>query len=198
VIPTSKERSEILLYFYNTYIYLLVCKTFLAFGCGSPTPLISISSITVTFSTNNNAIVYSLEQIISYARLYWFIFVEQSVWWLPSIIGLQEDLVIHIDNLQVRPESTKHQAELSQNHDRVHPDWIPQIEWTTTCREDQNSGISQEDINRESEFSSTSEDSLPNKVFNNCEHFLSQAEFNRNMIARQNLEQSKNLSRKSV
>jgi hypothetical protein len=43
-----------------------------------------------------------LEKIISYARDNQYIFLAQSVWCISSIIGLQEGLVIFIDNLEVR------------------------------------------------------------------------------------------------
>jgi len=63
--------------------------------------------MTLTFENNNDVIVYSLEKIISFARENQFIFVAQCVWWLASVIGLSQGLVIHIDNLR-RRESLVH------------------------------------------------------------------------------------------
>jgi hypothetical protein len=50
--------------------------------------------------------------------------VAQCVWWLASIIGLEQGLVTHIDNLQKRKDisSGKDQREI------IHPDRIQQIQ----------------------------------------------------------------------
>jgi hypothetical protein len=60
--------------------------------------------MTITFENDNDVIVYTLERIIAYARQTQQVFVAHSVWWLPLIIGLQQGLVIHIDNIQSRIE----------------------------------------------------------------------------------------------
>jgi len=49
-----------------------------------------------------HSIVYALEKIIAFARSNQYIFLAQNVWWISSVIGLQSDLVIYIDNLQTR------------------------------------------------------------------------------------------------
>jgi hypothetical protein len=51
-------------------------------------------------------IVYALEKIISYARDNQYIFLVQSIWWKSSIIGLQQGLVVHNDNLKRRSATT--------------------------------------------------------------------------------------------
>jgi len=51
----------------------------------------------VTFENDNAIIVYALECVIAYARRTQQIFVAQCVWWLASIIGLEWELVSHID-----------------------------------------------------------------------------------------------------
>jgi hypothetical protein len=56
--------------------------------------------MTLTFENDNDIIIYALEKIISFARSNQYIFLAQSVWWISSIIGLQQGLVTHIDNLQ--------------------------------------------------------------------------------------------------
>jgi hypothetical protein len=60
--------------------------------------------MTLTFESDKDIIVYALERIISFARDNQYIFLAQSICWISSIIGLQEGLVIHIDNLKVRSE----------------------------------------------------------------------------------------------
>jgi hypothetical protein len=43
--------------------------------------------------------------IISYTRDNEYIFLAQTIWWTASIIGLQQGLVMHIDNLEKRSEA---------------------------------------------------------------------------------------------
>jgi hypothetical protein len=70
--------------------------------------------MTITFKNDNDVIVYALETVISYARRTQQIFVAQRVWWLASIIGLEEALVTHVDILHgrttVRKEHTTKEA----------------------------------------------------------------------------------------
>jgi len=65
-----------------------------------------IQRMTFTFENDNDVIVYALEKIISYARNNQYIFLARSVWWISSIIGLQQGLIIHIDNLRNRSKTT--------------------------------------------------------------------------------------------
>jgi len=58
--------------------------------------------MTITFENDNNVIVYALDKIISFSRNSHYIFLAQCVWWLSSIIALQQSLVTHIDNLKVQ------------------------------------------------------------------------------------------------
>jgi len=99
----------------------------------------------ITFENENDVIVYALEKIICYARKHQYIFVAQSVWWIASVIGLTDGLVIHIDNLRARVEAGKVLSEIGQPSSEtrlspltehlsihtiggsVHPDRIPQI-----------------------------------------------------------------------
>ena len=60
--------------------------------------------MTITFENNNDVIVYTLKEIIDYARKNQYIFVVQSVWRIASVIGLTEGLVTDIDNLRMRSE----------------------------------------------------------------------------------------------
>jgi len=58
----------------------------------------------IIFENDNDIIVYTHKKIIPYARYNQYIFLAQSIWWISSIIGLQQGLVIHIDNLKKRSE----------------------------------------------------------------------------------------------
>jgi len=60
--------------------------------------------MTVTFEKDNDVIIYALEKVIFHARRTQQIFVAQCVWWLASIIGLEQGLITYIDNLQSRVE----------------------------------------------------------------------------------------------
>ena len=53
--------------------------------------------MTISFENKNNVIVYALEMIISYARGTQQIFVAQCIWWIASVIGLEQGLVTYID-----------------------------------------------------------------------------------------------------
>jgi len=60
--------------------------------------------MTITFDHDTKVIVYALEKIISYASENQDILLAQSVWWISSITGLQQRLVVHIDNLRNQSE----------------------------------------------------------------------------------------------
>jgi len=62
--------------------------------------------MTITFENDNDVICYALEKIISYARDNQYIFLAQSIWWISSVIGLQQGLVNYIDNLRKRKEAS--------------------------------------------------------------------------------------------
>jgi len=79
--------------------------------------------MTITFKDDKDVIVYALEKVISYARGTQQIFVAQCVWWLASIIGLEQGLITYIDNIQSRikvrviPEESE-----TVNRETVSPD----------------------------------------------------------------------------
>jgi len=54
----------------------------------------------ITFKHDNDVIIYASERNISHAKRTQQIFVAQCVWWLASIIGLEQGLISHIDKLQ--------------------------------------------------------------------------------------------------
>jgi len=62
--------------------------------------------MTIRFENQNDVIVYALEKIIEHARRTQQIFIVQCVWWLVSIIGLEQGLINYIDNLYSQIEIT--------------------------------------------------------------------------------------------
>ena len=101
-IPTSGEISLFIIVF---LWYLLLYLTIYSL-CVAAAPHLdnSIPRITITFDNDNDVIVYALEKIISFARNNHYIFLALSIWWISSLIGLQQGLAIHIDNLRERSE----------------------------------------------------------------------------------------------
>jgi len=105
----------------------------------------------LTFENNNDIIVYAVEKIISYARENRYIFVAQSIWWIVSVIGLTEGLVVYIDNpwlreikesvgtsvddqLDTKAITTSPDIEdrlnINSEGSRIHPDRISQVDNT--------------------------------------------------------------------
>jgi len=58
--------------------------------------------MTITFENDNDVIIYALEKVIAYTRKTEQMFVAQCVWWLASIIGLEQGLINYVDNIQSR------------------------------------------------------------------------------------------------
>jgi hypothetical protein len=79
--------------------------------------------MTITFESESDVIVYALERIVPFAREHQYLFVANSVWWLASIIGLEQGLINHIDNLR----KIKSPATFAESSGTVHPDRIHQI-----------------------------------------------------------------------
>ena len=79
--------------------------------------------MTITFQNESDVIVYALEKLISYASRTQQIFVAQCIWWLASITGLEQGLVIRIDNLKER----ERQVPVDNRLEFVHPDSIQQL-----------------------------------------------------------------------
>jgi len=79
--------------------------------------------MTITFELESDVIVYAFEKAISHARRTQQIFVAQCIWWLASIIGLEQGLILQIDNLREREQL----APIDNQLELVHPDRIQQI-----------------------------------------------------------------------
>jgi hypothetical protein len=92
---------------------------------GSTVPLSIPLRMTLSFESDQDVIIYALEKIISYARTNQYIFLAQSVWWISSILGLQQGLIIHIDNLEDRAKIRK--SDIQDELPIIHPDRAAQI-----------------------------------------------------------------------
>jgi len=144
--------------------------------------------MTITFENDNDIIVYALEKVISYARDNQYTFLAQRVWWIASVIGLQEGLVIHIDNLRAKT-LVGSPAKLKGRHSpdsSVHPSRVAQIQNSTTKYSDSNTGSI-----------STTETDIHNEVINNCEIFLEQSKQERKAIGRRTWQASRIIKRKA-
>jgi hypothetical protein len=120
-IPTSEEWSDISLHFYHTYFHWLLYTQNLSAFCSS-CPALSKSIIlrmTLTCLHQNDVMVYALEKIVSFAWHNQYTFMAQCTWWLASIAGLEEGLIIPMHNFQ---ESTKVGTRM---------DWL----WSNTTRD---------------------------------------------------------------
>jgi hypothetical protein len=58
--------------------------------------------MTITFETDNDIIVYTLEKIIFFTKENQYFFVANCAWWLSGVTGLDSDLTSFIDNLESR------------------------------------------------------------------------------------------------
>jgi hypothetical protein len=143
----------------------------------------------ITFESDKDVIVYALEKIISYARINQYIFLAQSVWWISSILHLQEGLIIHIDNLKAREEviSIKENNLKTGSPDIiVHPDRVSNID-----------NLDSDYNDSESESISTTETDIHNEVIENCEAFLEQSKQERKNIGRFTRQVSRVVKRKA-
>ena len=148
--------------------------------------------MTITFESDKDVIVYALEKIIAYARNNQYIFLAQSIWWIASIIGLQEGLIIHIDNLRSREEANltrkvhdTSDGELPTSSAIIHPSRIHQIQ----CSENSY-------IESDSESDSTTESKIHDEIIQNCEAFLEQSKQERKTIGRKTRQASRVVKRK--
>jgi hypothetical protein len=151
--------------------------------------------MTITFENDNDVIVYGLEKIISYARSNQYIFLAQSVWWISSIIGLQEELILHIDKLkdqnnidrlEISKDSTT-QVKITNIEDvLIHPERLARLQ-----------EIDSDYIDSESTSISTTETDIHNEVIENCEAFLAQSQEERKAIGRCTRLASREVKRKA-
>lgn len=135
--------------------------------------------MTFTLENDNNVIVHALEKIISYARNTQYILLAQSVWWISSIIGLQEGLIRHIDNIKAQRSvlGIEVPAEVSRgtNIERtnIHPQSVLRIDTSNSSHCHSEAGIA-----------SASEHIIHKEVIEKCELFLEQSKQERKAFGR--------------
>jgi hypothetical protein len=146
--------------------------------------------MTITFESDKDVIVYALEKIISYARDNQYIFLAQSIWWISSIIGLQEGLIIFIDNLKIRKDIGNpelREASLAQQPlSAIHPSRVAQIQTSDG-----------DYISSDSESVSTTETDIHNELIDNCKTFLAQSQKERKAIGRKSRQTSRIIKKKA-
>jgi hypothetical protein len=147
--------------------------------------------MSITFESDKDVIVYALEKIISYARENQYIFLAQSIWWISSILGLQEGLIIHIDNLKIRSKITEKdlssKATAESESTNIHLSRVNRIQHSDPDYSDS-----------EHESISTTETDIHNEVINNCEAFLQQSQQERKAVGRFARQESRVIKRKAV
>jgi hypothetical protein len=131
--------------------------------------------MTITFNDDEDIIVYALEKVISYARQHQIIFRVQCVWWISANLGLQEELVIHIDNLNGRENIIDRELRVEplvhSEGSKIHPGRVASV---------QNSVSNYTSSKLES--ISTTETDIHNEVIDNCELLLDQSKQERKAI----------------
>ena len=195
VRDTYQRRTICNIIMFSSYLYLqLYIYNLLAFCNGSPTPISTILRITSTFENKNVFSLYALGTIISYARDNQCIFLVHSVWWISSILGLQQGLGIHMDNctiwsnlgetavtpyLPLEQESLDTQKEkvpeVESNSHHIHPSQLATLQKSD-----------REYIDCEDESLSTTEIDIHGKVIENFELFLILSNRERKAIGRNN------------
>ena len=115
--------------------------------------------------------------MIFYPRNTQYIFLAQRVWWISSIIGLQKELVIHIENLNrwrnIRNPIAPVGSPEHSGFPDVHPDRVGRIHISSS-----------DHTASEHESISTTETDMYNKVIDNCEEFLQQSKQARKAVGR--------------
>jgi hypothetical protein len=127
--------------------------------------------MTITFEYEQDVIVYALEKVISHARENQYIFLAQSVWWISSILGLQEGLIIHVDNLKARANIRK--SDSQGDLPIIHPDRVAHFHNSKS-----------DSIISDGDTISTTKSEIHNEVINYCEAFLEQSRQERKAFGR--------------
>jgi hypothetical protein len=145
--------------------------------------------MTITFESEEDVTVYGLEKIIFYAGDNSYIFLAQSIWWISSILGLQEELVIHIHHLKAQKEAiraTIPDKDISSQDIGIHPDRLANIQNPDNgnCTSDGDSV-------------STTETEIHNEIIDNCQTLLAQSQQERKAIGRITRQASRVVKRKA-
>jgi len=111
-----------------------------------------------------------LEKVISFARDNQYIFLAQSVWWISSILGIQEGLIIHINNLKKRHQKSDSSTKNSDSD----------------CSDSGHESIS------------TTETDIHDPIIDNCEFLLEQSKQERKAVSRFNRQASGVVKKKPI
>jgi len=125
--------------------------------------------MTITFENESDVITYAFEKILSHARRNQQVFVAQCIWWIASIIGLEQGLINYIDNIQSRVEVP------------ITSDTAPHIPVTTS------KPFNKEHPDRRKSISpvpsDTQEESRQDQVLEECEEYLRESRRLRDIVA---------------
>jgi len=143
--------------------------------------------MTLTFENDTEVVVYTLQKILSYARDNQYIFLAQSIWWISSIIGLQQGWIVHIDDWQwpVNIDRSIESVAVKASRITIQSDSVSRI-------------LNSNDSLVESEDNSvsTSESDIHDRILQQCEKFLEPSQKDRKFIGRKNQLTSKRVQKK--
>jgi hypothetical protein len=146
--------------------------------------------MTITIEDDKDIIVYVLEKILAFARSNQYIFLAQSVWWISSIIGLQEELIAYIDNLKVQEQISIPEARMESLYllesSGIHPERITNIQ-----------NYDSDYCTSAGDSVSTSETDIYSEVIENCELFLEQSKQERKSIGPKTRQVSSAINKRS-
>jgi hypothetical protein len=118
-----------------------------------------------------------------------YIFLAQSIWWISSILRLQEELVIHIDHLKAQKEdrrATIPDNEISSLDIGIHPDRLANIQ-----------DPDNDNCTSDGDSVSTTETEIHNEIIGNCETYLAQSQQERKAIGHITRQASRVIKRKA-
>jgi len=126
--------------------------------------------MTTTFSNDNDIILYTLERIIAYSRDNQYIFLAQKIWWISSIISLQQRLIVHIDNLKIKSE-TRIEEDSSGSKGQDHK--LPSVQPSRINQISDNQAVSTTPVD-------LTEDSIIDQLIEWAEQFIESSEWSQN------------------
>jgi hypothetical protein len=158
--------------------------------------------MTIPFKNDTDVIVYTFEKIKSYATDTQDIFHAQSVWWRSLIIGLQQGLITHIDNLKIRSDIENFEIQPAQHFgsnilDSAEvnvPDIYSAIHPSRLAGQLESDDIS---LSSRDELLGTTQSNIHNKVIEKCDLLLEQSNKKRKAIGRKTPQASRVVKQKA-
>jgi hypothetical protein len=146
--------------------------------------------MTFTFTDDKDVILYALEKVISHARQHQNIFLAKCVWSISAILGLQEGLVIHIDNLQawenIGDLESRVEPLVHSEGSKIHPDRVGRMRNSVS-----------DYISSEAKSIITSKTDIHNEVIDDCEVLLEQSNQERKPLGHVTRQASRVIKRKA-